>query len=289
MLKLVSKFVLEILPGVLASVIGAYLVHHFITARSEPPPAGQQVIALPKEDVEKLLSAVQATIRTATKRATPSESAATPRAPTIPVSASVMPEPSAASVPKSPDVAAAAPALPPRRPTPAHVAVGAPANTTVAVGTPISPTVTPAPPAFGQPSLSVPSVGSTAVIPVIRADLSPPVTELSGPMVLAPPSGLASPGGPASPAGPAQSMPAPTSGPARAATGQSHDPVQLSEADRAKLSDIPLPPEEAAAAREPIPERVRASGRAPSVIDWGEQVVGGVVRSVTSILPDFTR
>ena len=39
MLKFVSKFVLEILPSVTATVIGAYIVNHYIISKPANPPA----------------------------------------------------------------------------------------------------------------------------------------------------------------------------------------------------------------------------------------------------------
>src|SRR5215475_4324429 len=64
MLKRLSKFVLEVLPSVLATMIGAYLVHHFIAGSRdvETRATDPQVIALPKEDVDKLLNAAEAVL-----------------------------------------------------------------------------------------------------------------------------------------------------------------------------------------------------------------------------------
>ena len=51
MLKFISKFVLNIFPSVAASVIGAYIVHNYITAKpAEPPPAATASAVAPKSD-----------------------------------------------------------------------------------------------------------------------------------------------------------------------------------------------------------------------------------------------
>ena len=37
MVKYLSKFVLEVLPSVFATVVGAYIVAHYINPKTEPP------------------------------------------------------------------------------------------------------------------------------------------------------------------------------------------------------------------------------------------------------------
>ncbi len=39
MLKYLTKFAVDIVPSVAATVIGAYIVNHYITARPDAPPA----------------------------------------------------------------------------------------------------------------------------------------------------------------------------------------------------------------------------------------------------------
>ena len=45
MLKYVSKFTVDILPSVVATVIGAYIVNHYINVRPEAPAAAVSVPA----------------------------------------------------------------------------------------------------------------------------------------------------------------------------------------------------------------------------------------------------
>jgi hypothetical protein len=51
MLKYVSKFMLDVLPSLLATVIGAYIVNHYIT-KPEAPPAAVASTADPKTDAK---------------------------------------------------------------------------------------------------------------------------------------------------------------------------------------------------------------------------------------------
>jgi hypothetical protein len=52
MLKYVSKFTLDILPSLLATVIGAYIVNHYIVAKPDAPAAAAVSTAEPKADVK---------------------------------------------------------------------------------------------------------------------------------------------------------------------------------------------------------------------------------------------
>jgi hypothetical protein len=110
-----------------------------------------------------------------------------------------------------------------------------------------------------------PPVGN---VPVMRADLSPPAADLNGPLVLTAPPGIP----------PAEGA---------AATDEANDPVRLSPSDRARLSDIPYPPGMSPPGA--VPDRRLAQGGRPHpVLDWGGRLVGGVVKGVTSVLPDFS-
>lgn len=78
MLKFVSKFVLEILPSVTATVIGAYIVNHYIISRPANPPAAAiastAVPGIAKPDVkptEAIASAKQAADKPAVVAVTP--------------------------------------------------------------------------------------------------------------------------------------------------------------------------------------------------------------------------
>ncbi len=50
MLKLASKFAMDILPSVIATVIGAYIVNHYINNR---PPSGATAAAVSSVDAKK--------------------------------------------------------------------------------------------------------------------------------------------------------------------------------------------------------------------------------------------
>ena len=52
MLKYVSKFTLDVLPSLLATVIGAYIVNHYIVAKPDAPAAAAVSTAEPKADVK---------------------------------------------------------------------------------------------------------------------------------------------------------------------------------------------------------------------------------------------
>jgi hypothetical protein len=54
MLNYFKKFAMEIVPSVAATIIGAYIVNHYINAKpAEPPPAAQTSTAQPKSDPAK--------------------------------------------------------------------------------------------------------------------------------------------------------------------------------------------------------------------------------------------
>ena len=52
MLKYVSKFILDILPSVVATIIGAYIVNHYIVTRPEAPAASVAITAAPNADAK---------------------------------------------------------------------------------------------------------------------------------------------------------------------------------------------------------------------------------------------
>ena len=52
MLKYVSKFTLDVLPSLLATVIGAYIVNHYIVAKPDAPAAAAVSTAEPKADAK---------------------------------------------------------------------------------------------------------------------------------------------------------------------------------------------------------------------------------------------
>src|SRR5712675_1383334 len=52
MLKYVSKFTLDVLPSLLATVIGAYLVNHYIVSKPDTPVAATTSTANPKADAK---------------------------------------------------------------------------------------------------------------------------------------------------------------------------------------------------------------------------------------------
>ena len=311
MLKRLSKFVLEVLPSVLATMIGAYLVHHFITGSRdvETRATDPQVIALPKEDVDKLLNAAEAvlhapsgpTLADPIASETPSPRAPSPEAVRLQTSITealsreaglAEPQTLAVASPAAPDQAArdhatpddatldrAAPAPDPAAPAPDQAA---PAP---AVQSSEAPAAVPAPSAPAPAAAAVlpprrPVVAARApanagsVAPVTRTELGPPAR----------PSGVAEP----------TVIMAPPGIPALEPAERKRDPVQLSDADRARLSEIPVP---APAAREPAqdgkpgeqPLDVQAANRSPSIWGWGGRMVGGVVKTVTSVLPDFLR
>lgn len=53
MLKLASKFAMDILPSVIATVVGAYIVNHYINNRTPAAPAAAVSTAEPKKAVSK--------------------------------------------------------------------------------------------------------------------------------------------------------------------------------------------------------------------------------------------
>src|SRR5467141_1345261 len=52
MLKYVSKFTLDVLPSLLATVIGAYIVNHYIVSKPDTPVAAATSTASPKADAK---------------------------------------------------------------------------------------------------------------------------------------------------------------------------------------------------------------------------------------------
>src|SRR5712664_1230578 len=52
MLKYVSKFMLDVLPSLLATVIGAYIVNHYIVSKPDAPVAAAVSTADPKADAK---------------------------------------------------------------------------------------------------------------------------------------------------------------------------------------------------------------------------------------------
>src|SRR5258708_24696296 len=50
MLKYVSKFTLDVLPSLLATVIGAYIVNHYIVSKPDAPVVAATSTANPKAD-----------------------------------------------------------------------------------------------------------------------------------------------------------------------------------------------------------------------------------------------
>jgi hypothetical protein len=62
MLKYVSKFTLDVLPSLLATVIGAYIVNHYIVSKPDTPVAAATSTANPKPDVKAEPSADVANI-----------------------------------------------------------------------------------------------------------------------------------------------------------------------------------------------------------------------------------
>jgi hypothetical protein len=61
MLKFVSKFVLEILPSVTATVIGAYIVNHYVISRPASPPATAVASTAVPEKAETVAKSAEAT------------------------------------------------------------------------------------------------------------------------------------------------------------------------------------------------------------------------------------
>lgn len=53
MLNYLKKFAMEIVPSVAATIIGAYIVNHYINAKPEAPPAGQVSTVQPKSDATR--------------------------------------------------------------------------------------------------------------------------------------------------------------------------------------------------------------------------------------------
>ncbi len=60
MLKYVSKFILDILPSVVATIIGAYIVNHYIVTRPEAPAASVAITAAPNADAKADIKAPDA-------------------------------------------------------------------------------------------------------------------------------------------------------------------------------------------------------------------------------------
>src|ERR1700712_5459116 len=52
MLKYVTKFALDILPSVVATIIGAYIVNHYIVTRPAAPAASVAATVAPKVDAK---------------------------------------------------------------------------------------------------------------------------------------------------------------------------------------------------------------------------------------------
>lgn len=312
MLKRLSKFVLEVLPSVLATMIGAYLVHHFITGSRdvETRATEPQVIALPKEDVDKLLNAAEAvlhapsgpTLADPKASETPNPRAPSPEAVRLQTSITEalsreagLAEPQTLAVvsPAAPDQAArdhptpddatpdrAAPAPDQAAPAPDQAAPAPAVQSSEAPAAVPAPSAPPAPAAAAVLPPRRPVVAARApanagsVAPVTRTELGPPArpSEVAEPTVIMAPPGI----------------------PALEPAERKRDPVQLSDADRARLSEVPIP---APAAREPAqdgkpgaqPLDLQAANRSPSIWGWGGRMVGGVVKTVTSVLPDFLR
>jgi hypothetical protein len=82
MLKYLSKFTLDVLPSLLATVIGAYIVNHYISNKPDAPVAALASTADPKADVKadaKASETAKAEARTAAKTSeTPSDVANIP-------------------------------------------------------------------------------------------------------------------------------------------------------------------------------------------------------------------
>jgi hypothetical protein len=59
MLKYLTKFALDVLPSVVATILGAYIVNHYINAKSDAdaPPAAMASVADPKIQKNDLKSA----------------------------------------------------------------------------------------------------------------------------------------------------------------------------------------------------------------------------------------
>jgi len=325
MLKRLSKFVLEVLPSVLATMIGAYLVHHFITGSRdvETRATDPQVIALPKEDVDKLLNAAEAvlhapsgpTLADPIASETPSPRAPSPEAVRLQTSITealsreaglAEPQTLAVASPAAPDQAArdhatpddatldrAAPAPDPAAPAPDQAAPApdqaAPAPDQAAPAPAVQSSEAPA----AVPAPSAPAPAAAAVLPPRRPVVAARAPANAGSVAPVTRTELGPPARPSGVAEPTVIM-APPGIPALEPAERKRDPVQLSDADRARLSEIPVP---APAAREPAqdgkpgeqPLDVQAANRSPSIWGWGGRMVGGVVKTVTSVLPDFLR
>ncbi|MDF3813506.1 MULTISPECIES: hypothetical protein [Rhodopseudomonas] len=76
MIKYISKLFLDILPSVVATIIGAYVVNHFIISRPEAPPSAIAVTAQPNRLVDAV-SPAKAEIKPAEAAAKAASGAAT--------------------------------------------------------------------------------------------------------------------------------------------------------------------------------------------------------------------
>src|SRR5260370_38914719 len=60
MLKIVSKFTMDILPSVIATILGAYIVNHYIVAKPDAPAAAAVSPADPKAETRAEAKATEA-------------------------------------------------------------------------------------------------------------------------------------------------------------------------------------------------------------------------------------
>ncbi len=60
MLKYVSKFAMDILPSVIATILGAYIVNHYIVSKPDAPVAAAVSPADPKAEARTEVKATEA-------------------------------------------------------------------------------------------------------------------------------------------------------------------------------------------------------------------------------------
>src|SRR5262245_31303497 len=298
MLKYASKFVGQMIPPIMATIIGAYLVQQLFPGKNNgetkaPAPTAAVMSPTPMAPASKLATGTNGlsgppaepteitgpnkTVKEPVKEA--AVPAAAPATPTttgtimprrvgppgpVPVVARervVEPPPARAEAPPPAREEAAVPplelaakviaALPPSKPETRDGAMQPNmAQPNAAPGQAIS--TAPLPPPSIAPSLSPPPPGARL----------PPPPAASAPMPITPPGVAAAP------------LPPPPMQAEVPRAPITRDPVQLSDAERENLANIPLP----------LPDGVERQRR-PSLFERGGALVKGVVSSVKSVLP----
>jgi hypothetical protein len=315
MLKHMGKFLGQMIPPIMATIIGAYLVQQIFPGKNaaetkSPAPTAAVMSPTPMAPASKLAKSLSGppaepteitgpnkTVKEPAKQAPIKEASAPAAAPVAPAPATtgtVMPrrvgppgpvplvarERGVEPPPAQPTRVEASPAPPPAR----EEAAVPPLELAAKVIAALPPSKPASPrdlPETRDGAYTQPNAGSGVSV----APLPPPSI---APTLSPPPPGVAS-----LPPPPMSSAPMPITPPGIAAAplppppmqGEvprapvTRDPVQLSDADREHLARIPLP----------LPDGVEPHPRRPSLFERGGALVKGVVSSVKSVLPGQQR